>query len=98
MFVVSEKNVISTIGKKLQVIGIITLLRFLAPFEMTRFFEISIYKNRLSSHIITTDKRHKAIVTIINDSVGKLVIPADTGMQGRLCYTCLNLVIFNTWL
>ena len=38
MFVVSEKNVISTIGKKLQVIGIITLLRFLAPFEMTRFF------------------------------------------------------------
>ena len=47
---------------------------------------------------MTTHNRHKAIITIINDSVGKLVIPADTGMQGRLCYTCLNLVIFNTWL
>ena len=47
---------------------------------------------------MTTHKRHKAIITIINDSVGKLVIPADTGMQGRLRYTCLNLVIFNTWL
>ena len=32
---------------------------------------------------MTTHKRHKAIITIINDSVGKLVIPAEAGMQGR---------------
>ncbi|SUZ49515.1 uncharacterized protein METZ01_LOCUS2369 [marine metagenome] len=59
---------------------------------------MSFYDNRLLSHIMATDKRHKAIITIINGSVGKLVIPADTGIQGSLCYTCLNLVIFNTWL
>jgi len=63
---------------------------------MTRFFVLSFYDNFISSHIIATHKRHKAKITIINDRVGKLVIPTEAGIQEELLQKFSKLKIFIT--